>query len=68
MTQEETSVEDTVTVSLGEYQMMKEALEGIERKRTPKVKEKRWLRALSQHSVAFLRNFEAAYSNNADLL
>ena len=36
--QEETSVEDTVTVSLREYQMMQEALEVMERKKSLKLK------------------------------
>ena len=38
--QEETPVEDTVTVSLREYQMMKEALEDMKRKNTAEIKGK----------------------------
>ena len=38
--QEETPVEDTVTVSLREYQMMKKALEDMKRKNTAEIKGK----------------------------
>ena len=40
MPQEETPVEDKVTLSLGEYQNIKEALEKMERKRKAEIKGK----------------------------
>ena len=50
--QEETPVEDTVTVSLREYQMMKEALEDMKRKNTAEIKGKTVIeRTITPHRV-----------------
>ena len=42
---EETPAEDTVTITLGEYQEMKEALEDLKERETQKSEEKRLLSA-----------------------
>ena len=48
--QNETPIENTVTVSLGEYQFMKEALEYMKKKNTAEIKAKEEIeRTITRH-------------------
>ena len=50
--QEETPVEDTVTLSMAEYQKMKEAIEDIDKKIKAKIKGKVMIeRTIIQHAI-----------------
>ena len=56
--QEETQIEETITLSLEEYRRMKEAVRSMERVKVEEKNGKVWLKARIYHNFIFCVNLE----------